>query len=74
MNKNPSFGIKHTEKPQRKLSGCSGALGYILTSFPEGYLAQEASVSRGVGIALLNRVLCPSDPRGVAGALHSCPA
>lgn len=47
MNRNPSFGVKHTEKHETKLFGCSGTLGYIPTSSSEGCLVQEASVSWG---------------------------
>lgn len=74
MNRNPSFGVKHTEKHQNKLFGCSGALGYIPISSPGGCLVQEASVSRGGVTTPPYGGLLPSDPRRAAGILCSCPA
>lgn len=44
-NRNPSFGMKQTEKCQNKIFVCSNALRYIPTSSPKGCLVQEASVS-----------------------------
>lgn len=64
MSRNPSFGVKHTEKWQNYLFGCSSALKYSHTSCPRGCLVQEASVSqdRGEVTISLNAGLLPLTP------------
>lgn len=49
MSRNPSFGVKRTEKWPNNLFGCSSASKYFHTSCPKGCLAQEASVFWGGG-------------------------